>query len=101
MFELASFNASANKVVTDPEWADAGIGATNAAVGGSDRVDYTAMVRKAQTQLNQLGFDTGTPDGEMGPRTRSAVKAFQRSLGLKETGVIDADLIKELDSQSI
>ncbi len=100
-FKLKTPEPAANKVVTDPEWADAGIGATNAAVGGSDRVDYTAMVRKAQTQLNQLGFDTGTPDGEMGPRTRSAVKAFQRSLGLKETGVIDADLIKELDSQSI
>ncbi len=100
-FKLKTPEPAANKVVTDPEWADAGIGATNASVGGSDRIDYTAMVRKAQTQLNQLGFDTGTPDGEMGPRTRSAVKAFQRSLGLKETGVIDADLIKELDSQSI
>ncbi|WP_209011764.1 peptidoglycan-binding protein [Roseibium aggregatum] len=100
-FKLKAPDPSANKVATDPEWADAGIGATNASVGGSDRVDYTAMVRKAQTQLNQLGFDTGTPDGQMGPRTRSAVKAFQRSLGLKETGVIDADLIKELDSQSI
>ncbi|WP_346899341.1 peptidoglycan-binding protein [uncultured Roseibium sp.] len=100
-FKLKAPEPAANKVVTDPEWADAGIGATNASVGGSDRIDYSAMVRKAQTQLNQLGFDTGTPDGEMGPRTRSAVKAFQRSLGLKETGVIDADLIKELDSQSI
>lgn len=100
-FKLKAPEPAANKVVTDPEWADAGIGATNASVGPSDRVDYTAMVRKAQTLLNQLGFETGTPDGEIGPRTRSAVKAFQRSLGLKETGVIDADLIKELDSQSI
>jgi localization factor PodJL len=100
-FKLKTPEPAANKVVTDPEWADAGIGATNASVGGGDRIDYSSMVRKAQTQLNQLGFDTGTPDGEMGPRTRSAVKAFQRSLGLKETGVIDADLIKELDSQSI
>jgi len=100
-FKLETPDPAANKVATDPEWADAGIGATNASAGGSDRVDYTALVRKAQTQLNQLGFDTGTPDGQMGPRTRSAVKAFQRSLGLKETGVIDADLIKELDSQSI
>jgi localization factor PodJL len=100
-FKIMVPDPAATKVATDPEWASAGISATDASALAGSSVDYTAMVRQAQTQLNALGFDTGTPDGAIGPRTRSAVKAFQRSLGQKETGVIDADLLKELDSQSI
>lgn len=96
-FKLQKPNTEANKVIADPAWAAADTNATNASVVG----DHIAMVRKAQVQLNMLGFDTGTPDGQMGPRTRSAVKAFQRSLGLSETGEIDANLMKELDSQAI
>ena len=59
------------------------------------------MIREAQDKLNYLGFDTGTPDGQMGPRTRSAIRAFQRSLGLPETGEVDKRLMDELKSQAI
>ncbi|MTI43036.1 localization factor PodJL [Roseibium hamelinense] len=99
-FKLLTPDPAANKVVTEPEWVGAPSAATNASAAGGV-FDYEAMVLKAQSQLNQLGFDTGTPDGQIGPRTRSAVRAFQRSLGLPETGEIDAELMKELDSQSI
>ncbi|WP_153771044.1 peptidoglycan-binding protein [Labrenzia sp. CE80] len=100
-FKLKTPDPVANKVITNPEWAAAGDLSTNASISLGNVVDYEGMVREAQTRLNQLGFETGTPDGQMGPRTRSAIRAFQRSLGKVETGEVDADLIKELESQSI
>lgn len=39
-----------------------------------------------QTQLNTLGFDTGTPDGSVGKNTRAGVMAYQASLGNEQTG---------------
>lgn len=39
-----------------------------------------------QTALNHKGFDSGTPDGQMGPATRGALRAFQRSAGLPADG---------------
>ncbi|WP_298959220.1 peptidoglycan-binding protein [uncultured Roseibium sp.] len=98
-FKLETPNPAANKVTMEQGWADnASLPAAQAAVKA---VDNTAMVREAQDKLNYLGFDTGTPDGQMGPRTRSAIRAFQRSLGLPETGEVDNKLIDELKSQAI
>lgn len=44
----------------------------------------------AQQKLNDLGFDAGKPDGVMGPHTHAALKKFQKSRGLDETGELDA-----------
>lgn len=46
-----------------------------------------------QTALNQRGFNSGTPDGVMGPATRSAVRRYQQSLGLPADGYPDLDLL--------
>ncbi|WP_417670588.1 peptidoglycan-binding protein [Roseibium sp.] len=100
-FQLKTPDPAANKVNTEPGWASAASLSTNASAVLDDVVDYEGMVRKAQSTLNALGFDTGVPDGQMGPRTRSAIRAFQRSLGRAETGEVDADLIRDLESQSI
>ncbi len=98
-FKLKTPDAAANKVSMEPGWSDsASLPAEKAAV---TVVDDTGMIREAQEKLNYLGFDTGTPDGQMGPRTRSAIRAFQRSLGLPETGEVDKRLIEELNSQAI
>ncbi|WP_299811517.1 peptidoglycan-binding protein [uncultured Roseibium sp.] len=98
-FKLKTPDPAANKVTMQSDWADgASLPASQASV---QSVDNTAMIREAQDKLNYLGFDTGTPDGEMGPRTRSAISAFQRSLGLPETGEVDARLLEELKSQAI
>lgn len=43
----------------------------------------------AQGRLLGLGFDPGPLDGVMGPRTRSAIVAFQRHFKLKITGEAD------------
>ncbi len=50
------------------------------------------MVAKAQRELAQLGYDPGPVDGTMGPRTRAAIRAFERNRGLPATGVLTDDL---------
>jgi hypothetical protein len=44
--------------------------------------------RGVQSALAALGYDPGPVDGVMGPRTRAAVMAFQRSAGLVVDGVV-------------
>lgn len=50
----------------------------------------------AQRKLAQLGYDIGTPDGKMGNRTRAALRAFQASRNLPQTGQLDAATQAEL-----
>ncbi|TYC67471.1 hypothetical protein FMN63_15490 [Stappia sp. BW2] len=98
-FKLKTPNAAANKVTMEPNWVDsAALPAEKVSIQAPDN---TAMVKEAQDKLNYLGFDTGTPDGQMGPRTRSAIRAFQRSIGMPETGEVDGRLLDELKSQAI
>lgn len=49
-----------------------------------------------QTALNARGFDSGTPDGMMGPATRGGLRGYQRSLGLPEDGYPTLDLLQSL-----
>jgi hypothetical protein len=44
----------------------------------------------AQRELASRGFQTGALDGKFGPRTSSALVAFQVSAGLHRTGRLDA-----------
>ena len=46
-------------------------------------------VKKLQEALKAKGQDTGPVDSIMGPKTRAALKAFQKASGLKETGELD------------
>ena len=41
-------------------------------------------VRELQTLLKKKGFNAGTPDGVMGPKTRAAAQAFSRSHQMKD-----------------
>jgi len=45
-------------------------------------------VIQIQEMLAELGFDPGTVDGDFGPRTRTAVIEFQRSIDVPPTGRI-------------
>ncbi len=56
----------------------------------------TEMIREVQSILTRLGFAPGPVDGQIGSRTRDAVTAFQRELGIPETGEITPDLMEEL-----
>ena len=49
-----------------------------------------------QTALNTRGFDSGTPDGTMGPATRRGLRLYQRSLGLPADGYPTLELLQRL-----
>jgi lytic murein transglycosylase len=62
--------------------------------------DLVALTRsqllELQTALNQRGFDSGTPDGVMGPATRDGLRRYQRSIGLPADGYPSAELLQRL-----
>lgn len=47
-------------------------------------------VAEAQIELHRRGFSCGSIDGVRGPQTAAALRAFQRHLGIAETGDLDA-----------
>ncbi|WP_262927162.1 lytic murein transglycosylase [Phytohalomonas tamaricis] len=49
-----------------------------------------------QQALNRAGFDTGTPDGIMGPNTRAALRAWQRSRGETPDGFASVETLERL-----
>jgi localization factor PodJL len=75
----------ANDVVELQEWAEV------------SSTPNASLVSRAQSRLNQLGYDVGTPDGLMGARTREAVKNFERKNGLEETGKVTIPLVVKLE----
>lgn len=52
--------------------------------------------RQLQTQLARRGYDVGTPDGVIGPKTRAAITAFQRTAGLLADGHPSMRVLKAL-----
>ena len=61
---------------------------TRAGQGGAARAGLSP--REAQERLNALGYQVGTPDGKLGPRSAAALRAFQGDKGLPVTGRLDA-----------
>ena len=53
-------------------------------------------VRQLQIALNERNFSVGEADGDFGPLTREALKAFQRANGIAETGAADAGTLRAL-----
>lgn len=84
---------AANTVPVDAAWTDAPAKVSSLAP--------QELVLEAQLLLGELGYDAGPADGVVGPKTRDAVKSFQRSVGLPETGSIDSKLIRALGGRSI
>lgn len=58
-------------------------------------------VYEVQYRLKWLGFLDATPNGVFGPMTEDAVKRFQRSLGRRVTGVVDAGTWRPLIRKTI
>jgi hypothetical protein len=50
------------------------------------RVDPISELSGVQGRLNNLGYNVGPTDGELGSRTRAALKHFQRRNNLEPTG---------------
>ena len=61
--------------------------------------DYSlskAQRAELQTLLARAGFEVGSPDGVIGPKTRAAVLAYQARMGLPADGYISGRLLDTL-----
>ncbi len=58
--------------------------------------DLSMMVVRVQAALMRLGYFNGDIDGLLGPQTRSAITAYQRAQGLRQTGRMDIDTLTKL-----
>ncbi|MGV8856540.1 MAG: lytic murein transglycosylase [Devosia sp.] len=74
-------------------------------IGGGDfatpwpKGDYaldTAQRSQLQALLSKAGFDAGSPDGVIGPKTRAAVLAYQVRAGLPADGYVSGLLLERL-----
>lgn len=75
-----------------------GLGAGPAtAPAPSRRLTGSARVLGIQRRLTALGWDPGPLDGAMGPRTRKAIRAYQRRYGLKAVGRPTGRLLDHLE----
>ena len=54
-------------------------------------------VKAAQTALAAQKFSPGPIDGVMGPKTREAIKAFQKARGMAQTGNLDVGTLSALN----
>lgn len=68
------------------------VGLTAPASAGPDEIEADAKaeakadVEALQWRLLFLGYDVGRTDGVARPKTRAAIRAFERDQGLSETG---------------
>lgn len=63
---------------------------------GATPTGFKPTTKEIQTALKNAGFDPGTIDGKMGPKTRQAVKEFQKTKGLNPDGVVGPKTWAEL-----
>ncbi|HTO33255.1 MAG TPA: peptidoglycan-binding protein [Pararhizobium sp.] len=87
-WKVTPLAADANSVDVPDAWVGKGVKTAS--------VDMKKALRNIQAILNNNGFNAGKPDGEMGQKTVSAIKAFQKSIGQEPTGQITDALVKEL-----
>ena len=57
-------------------------------------------VRTVQRKLKELGFYTGSIDGDFGKETEKAVKAFQKANGLSADGKVGEQTLKKLNDKN-
>jgi localization factor PodJL len=61
--------------------------------------DQRQLVSKIQALLAEQGYDPGPADGVAGAKTKDAVRAFQKTIGVAETGEISKDLVAALSGR--
>ncbi len=60
-------------------------------------VPNDAQVAEAQALLNELGYDVGPANGELGPSTAQAIVQYQTTQGLPPTGAVNSGLLESLN----
>lgn len=58
-----------------------------------------ATVADLQTRLKGLGYDPGPADGQLGPKTRAAIRAYQKDEGLEADGLVTASLLEHIKAE--
>ncbi len=62
----------------------------------AERIMASVLVQDVQKELRRLGVYVGPLDGVNGPATERAVRGYQRSQSMRETGLIDDTLLARL-----
>ena len=60
-------------------------------------LDPISEIIGVQKRLNNIGFECGTPDGELNNETKAALITFQRRFQLPQTGEPDDKTLKKLE----
>ena len=63
---------------------------------GPQSANANMSIRDAQVKLNQLGYNVGTPDGQLGKNTVAQLRSFQRDRRVTITGQLDQSTTNEL-----
>ena len=51
--------------------------------------ETTVLITEVQTLLNKKGYDSGPIDGVAGPKTRAAIRKFEKTNNLPVDGLVD------------
>jgi hypothetical protein len=77
--------------------AQSGNAANASSQGGMANEEHNPqVVRSAQQALKQQGLNVGAIDGKLGPETESALRQFQQSKGLPQSGDLDQQTLSAL-----
>ena len=63
---------------------------------GPQGANANLSLRDAQVKLNQLGYNVGAPDGQLGKNTVAQLRVFQRDRRVSVTGQLDQATMNEL-----
>ena len=69
--------------------------ASSATRGRVQEVDRE-LIRDVQRQLKGLGYNPGSVDGNIGPQTAAALRAYQQAYRLPETGRLDETTLRSI-----
>ena len=103
--ELAAINASPTGTTgtsRQPSVADSALAAipapsTTAAALSTPTLEGSARIREVQKALKLAGYDPGPLDGQMGQKTRVAVRDFQAAHGLDPDGKVGPKTWSQLE----
>ncbi len=99
---ILSWNRSINYAIAVGHLADRIVGLPRLTLGRDVANEPLSRDQafELQRRLNAQGFDAGKPDGLPGPRTRGAIRAFQKAAGLPADGHPSPRLLQRLRKAS-
>ena len=95
--ETAAVSAPAENAAS-PAALASNAGSKASASAASAPADEVSRTREVQLALKAAGFDPGSTDGKMGPRTKAAIRDFQQAHGLNGDGRVGPKTWTKLES---